>query len=120
MLTQARTLNRHPAPARRPRASRSMQRVRDAGLMAAMMAVSASAHAQQVNGLVAGVCKTAQFVSNTVLFAVLGLAVTVYGLMYALNAMREGSMESVVRVSLGGGVSFSAIAIVANIFGSSC
>jgi hypothetical protein len=40
--------------------------------------------------------------------------------MYAVNAMREGSMESVVRVSLGGGVSFSAVAIVANIFGSSC
>lgn len=109
-----------PACASRPGASRQGPWVRDAALMAAIMAVSASAHAQQVNGLIAGVCKTAQFVSNTVLFAVLGLAVTVYGLMYAVNAMREGSMESVVRVSLGGGVSFSAVAIVANIFGSSC
>jgi hypothetical protein len=120
MLTKIRTAVRPLASASRPGASRLVQGVRDAGLMAAMMAVSASAHAQQVNGLVAGVCKTAQFVSNTVLFAVLGLAVTVYGLMYAVNAMREGSMESVVRVSLGGGVSFSAVAIVANIFGSSC
>ena len=120
MLTKIRALIRRPALASRPLESRYMQWVKDAGLMAAMMAVSASAHAQQANGLVTGVCKTAQFVSNTVLFAVLGLAVTVYGLMYALNAMREGSMESVVRVSLGGGVSFSAIAIVANIFGSSC
>jgi hypothetical protein len=84
------------------------------------MAISSAAQAQQANGLVAGVCKTAHFVSETVVFAVLGLAVTVYGTMYAVNAMKEGAMESVVRVSLGGGVAVSAIAIVANIFGSSC
>ena len=89
-------------------------------LAAVLMAVSAVVQAQQANGLVAGVCKTARFVSDTVVFAVLGLAVTVYGTMYALNAMKEGAMESVVRVSLGGGVAVSAIAIVANIFGSSC
>lgn len=89
-------------------------------LVIAVMMMSAAAQAQQANGLVAGVCKTARFVSDTVVFAVLGLAVTVYGTMYALNAMKEGAMESVVRVSLGGGVAVSAIAIVANIFGSSC
>lgn len=89
-------------------------------LVIAVMTMSAAAQAQQANGLVAGVCKTARFVSDTVVFAVLGLAVTVYGTMYALNAMKEGAMESVVRVSLGGGVAISAIAIVANIFGSSC
>ena len=89
-------------------------------LVIVLMAMSAAAQAQQANGLVAGVCKTARFVSDTVVFAVLGLAVTVYGTMYALNAMKEGAMESVVRVSLGGGVAVSAIAIVANIFGSSC
>lgn len=89
-------------------------------LVIAVMMMSTAAQAQQANGLVAGVCKTARFVSDTVVFAVLGLAVTVYGTMYALNAMKEGAMESVVRVSLGGGVAVSAIAIVANIFGSSC
>ena len=41
------------------------------------MAISSAAQAQQANGLVAGVCKTAHFVSDTVVFAVLGLAVTV-------------------------------------------
>src|SRR5688572_12422235 len=86
----------------------------------ALTLLATTAHAQQANGLVAGVCRTAQFVSDTVVFAVLGLAVTVYGTMYALNAMKEGAMESVVRVSLGGGVAVSAIAIVTNIFGSSC
>ena|SRR5260221_4431328 len=88
--------------------------------LAALSTISSAANAQQANGLVAGVCKTAHFVSDTVVFAVLGLAVTVYGTMYAVNAMKEGAMESVVRVSLGGGVAVSALAIVANIFGSSC
>lgn len=94
--------------------------VQQAALFGFLMAATALANAQQATGLVAGVCKTARFVSDTVVFAVLGLAVTVYGTMYALNAMKEGAMESVVRVSLGGGVAVSAIAIVANIFGSSC
>jgi len=94
--------------------------IRNLGLTVLVAFVTTAAQAQQANGLVAGVCKTARFVSDTVVFAVLGLAVTVYGTMYALNAMKEGAMESVVRVSLGGGVAVSAIAIVANIFGSSC
>jgi hypothetical protein len=97
-----------------------LTKVQQAMLLGMVMAVSMSARAQQANGLVAGVCKTAHFVSDTVVFAVLGLAITVYGTMYALNAMKEGAMESVVRVSLGGGVAVSALAIVANIFGSSC
>ena len=95
-------------------------KIKNAFQLAALSTISSTVNAQQANGLVAGVCKTAHFVSDTVVFAVLGLAVTVYGTMYAVNAMKEGAMESVVRVSLGGGVAVSALAIVANIFGSSC
>ena len=90
--------------------------------MASTLAAN-SAYAQSapagLQSSVGGICKLTTFVSEWVVFAVLAGAVTIYGLLYAINAMREGVMENVLRVAMGGGVAISGVALISYGFGKS-
>lgn len=98
-------------------------RLSDALLLATFMAYAGAAYAQSAPGgltsVVSGVCRFTRFMSEVVIFAVLGLAIAAYGTMFALNSMRDGAMEGGLRIAFGGGIAMSALAIVAYVFNQS-
>lgn len=95
-------------------------RMSDVLLFAVFTAYASAAYAQSAPGgltsVVSGVCRFTRFVSEVVIFAVLGLAIAAYGIMFAMNSMRDGAMEGGLRIAFGGGISMSAVAIVTYIF----
>lgn len=92
-------------------------------LLTINLAASGSAYAQSVpagpTGAVSAICKLNSYLSEYVVLAMLAAAAAVYGIMYAINAVREGVMETALRWVMGGGVVISSAALVTYAFGRS-
>jgi len=85
-------------------------------------AYAGAAHAQTTGAgsqLVSGICKMTQFVSGTLVYPIIGLAIAGFGILYMLNEMRETAMAHALRLGVGGAITISAVTLVGSFFGQS-
>lgn len=91
-------------------------------LIGAGLGMSLGAAAQSSSGggaAIFGLCKITSFISDTLAFAVAGVAVAIMGTLYTMDAAREGVMSSAVRILLGAGVAIAALTLVGFALGKS-
>jgi TrbC/VIRB2 pilin len=69
--------------------------------------------------LVSGICKMTTFVSGTLVYPIIGLAIAGFGILYMLNEMRETAMAHALRIGVGGAIVISAATLVGSFFGQS-
>lgn len=82
-------------------------------------AVTASAQTTGIGSTITGLCKITSFVSDYLAFAILAVAIACVGVLYTMDAAREGVMAASVRIMLGSGAAISAVALVGYFLGKS-
>jgi hypothetical protein len=106
---------KHQAATLRAKAAAIWTESRQFLICSMLMSIPGIAQAQQAPGT-QGICKMTTYLSDYVLLGIMTLAIVIYSIAHMVNASRENSMETVIRVTMAGSVGLSALSLAGFIF----